>query len=86
MQIKSFLTEEQVRKDNDPLFLACHPLGKLKMLSTVICNEDDSTDSHPFETVRSGEVYAIGEMIDATADEISFLIDVENERARKEWE
>ncbi len=87
MQIKAYFTEEQIKKNNDPLFLACHPLGKLKMVSTLICNEDENIN--PFETFRSGEVFAIGEMIDAAADEIDFLIDVENERvlnARKDLE
>ncbi|WP_320043204.1 hypothetical protein [uncultured Desulfobacter sp.] len=80
MQLKSHMTEEQVRNDRDPLFLTCHPLGKLKMIATIISNESCTTNSIPFETFRPGEVYAISEIIDAAVDEIQFLVDITQEQ------
>ncbi len=78
MQIKGFLTEDEIRNDRDPLFFTCHPLGKLKMVSTVIFNE--SSESTPFESFRQGEVYAMSEIIDAAADEIQYLVDIAQEQ------
>lgn len=81
MQLKSFLTEEQIRNDNDALFLVCHPLSKLKMVSTIIENED--TKKHPFKTFRSGEVMALGAIVDAAADEIEYLVNIAQEQFNK---
>lgn len=83
MQLKSFFTEEQIRNDNDPLFFTCHPLGKLKMVSTMISNESGMNDSIPFETFRPGDVYAMCEIIEDAADEIQFLVDVAQEQFNK---
>ena len=82
MQIKSAMTEDEIRAHIDPLGFACHPVGKLKMASTIICNESENPDGLSFETFRSGEVYALGEIIDAAADEIQFLVDVAQEKIR----
>ncbi len=83
MQIKSAMTEEQIRNENDPLFLTCHPLGKIKMISTLIHNESSMKKSIPFESYRSGEVYAMGEIIDDAADEIGFLVCVAQDQMNR---
>ena len=83
MQLKSYMTEDQIRKNCDTLFFTCHPLGKLKMISTIILNESGSLNNIPFETFRHGDVYAMGEIIDAAADEIEFLVEITREQLRE---
>ena len=79
MQLKSFFTEEEIRQHDDPLFLTCHPLNKLKMVSTVIFNASEGLDAVPFETFRSEDVFALGEVIEDAADELDFLVKVAND-------
>lgn len=75
MQIEGFFTDDEIRKDRDPLFLTCHPLGKIKMIATLISNESCMKDSSPFESFRSGDVYAMGEIIGDAVEEIEFLVE-----------
>ena len=84
MQLKSFLTEDQILNNHrDPLFLTCHPLSKLKMAATIIFNECEDVDNIPLETFREGEVCALGEIIDDAADEIQFLVGLAQEQFRR---
>lgn len=82
MQLKSAMTADEIRNHCDPLSFACYPVGKLKMASTIICNESETPGNLYFETFRLGEVYALGEIIDAAADEIEFLMEIGREQIR----
>ena len=83
MQVKSAVTESQIRQDHDFLFLACHPLSKLKLVATVIFNESEGADNIPFETFRDGEVYALGELIDDAAAELEHLVAIARDQFKQ---
>jgi hypothetical protein len=83
MQLKSFATEEDIRQHEDPLFLTNYPLSKLKMVSTIIFNESKYMERTPFDTYRTNDVHALGQVIEDAADEIDFLVNVAKDRLNK---
>ena len=74
MQFKPTLDEKTIKED--PLPLMCHPVERIRTMAAVIMHNSDSTDAPPFERYNYGEIRAIGEIIENSIDDISYLVDI----------
>ena len=79
MQIRTDFTKEQIMKDFDPLALACHPLEKLKTISSFLY----AYPHGPFE-MEKDDILGAASMIQDAAEEINFLVNTCNDIWRED--
>lgn len=75
MQIKADFTREKLMESNDALFEACHPLGKLKAVASLLYAYPDG----PWDMDKS-TIISVSDMIEDAVKEIEYLIDISNEQ------
>ncbi len=79
MQFRSDFTKEELINDSDPLFNACHPLGKIQALSDLFFSMSAEGKRYLSTNALNGISGILGDAI----KEIKLLIEVSNEQFLK---
>lgn len=73
MQLFTYYTQEELNNDNDPLFLLCHPLDKLKLISDLLVSFDRGDKTRAFDGFDSSATFTVGDMISDAVREIEAI-------------
>lgn len=80
MQIIADYTPDEIKREDDVLFLCCHAISRLKMIGSVI-QEGCQNINHPImDGFRTSEVGTMGAVISDAAREIEALIEISQTR------
>jgi len=83
MQIRADLTKEELFISGDPLHYTCHPLGKIKLVSDMLCVLHFDADASE-ELFDRDNLYTLYSILNDAKKEIEFVVDVCNERWNKD--
>ncbi|MBF0379246.1 MAG: hypothetical protein HQK72_17460 [Desulfamplus sp.] len=70
MQLFTDYTQEDLNSNIDPLFLLCHPLSKLKLVSDLLISFDRGDKTRAFDGFDSSAAFTVGDMISDAVREI----------------
>ncbi len=73
MQLFTDYTQEELNNNNDPLFLLCHPLDKLKLISDLLVSFDRGDKTRAFDGFDSSATFTVGDMISDAVREIEAI-------------
>jgi hypothetical protein len=82
MQVIAQFTRKELENQNDPLDLACHAISKLKFIGNIIMNGSCNLKSEPLEDYSRGDIYAMGEIVFWSTEELQKLIEITQEKDR----
>lgn len=73
MQLFTNFTQEDLNSNRDPLFLLCHPLSKLKLVSDLLISFDRGDKTRAFDGFDSSASFTVGDMISDAVREIEAI-------------
>jgi len=73
MQLFTDYTQEELNNNKDPLFLLCHPLDKLKLISDLLVSFDNGDKTRAFDGFDSSATLTVGAMISDAVREIEAI-------------
>ncbi len=86
MQIIADYTPDELKQEDDVLFLCCHALNRLKMVGSVIQEGCREINYPAMDGFRASEVGTMGAIVSDAAQEIEALIDIAQKRWQSEGE
>ncbi len=73
MQFKADMTMDELKEGRDPLHYLCFPLGKLSLISDMICRFANDAPREPFYGIRQTSVDSIHQIIRSAVEEIEVV-------------